>query len=186
MNEKVKDVDRLIDLYEKHIQLKSKLDSMRHERNKISEEINKLRKEGKDIKDVVNKAKELPGKIKKFEEKNISYTKEIRKILMSIPNVLHKTVPVGKDADDNKVVKTVGDKTKLSFEQKPHGEFLEANGLADFKRAAKISGAGFYFLKGDIAILDLALQRYAIDTLVKKGFTVPIPPFMMNGKAMRV
>ena len=181
--EKGKEIDRLLQLDSKNIVNKKKLDELRRQRNVISEEINKLRKDGGDAKEVISKAKKLPGRIKKLEDKDKEFTKERREILLRIPNVLHKSVPVGKDDTGNKTVRTWGKKPKFTFKQKPHGEFLEEQGLAEFDRATKVAGAGFYYLKGDLALLDLVLQRFAIDTLVKEGFTFILPPHMMNRKS---
>ena len=179
---RIGEVDRLLQLDSLNVKNKKKLDDLRHQRNIISEQINKLMKQGKDAKDLISKAKELPNNIKELEEKDKEYTTEMRGILLRVPNILHKSVPIGKDSTQNKTVRTWGKKPKITFKQKPHGEFLEEQGLADFERGTKVAGAGFYYLKGDLALLDLALQRFAIDTLIKEGFTLVLPPHMMNRK----
>ena len=102
---------------------------------------------------------------------------------MRIPNILHESVPYGKDDTENVIVKTVGTPKEFGFELKNHGELAAANGWADFERATKISGAGFYFLKGNLAMLDLALQRFALDTITAKGYIPVIPPYMINRKS---
>jgi len=99
---------------------------------------------------------------------------------MRLPNILHESVPVGKDDSENAEIKRVGTPRTFDFEVKNHGQLASEQGWADFERAAKTSGAGFYFLKGNLVLLDMALQRYAIDLLVRKGFTPVIPPYMIN------
>ena len=99
---------------------------------------------------------------------------------MRLPNMLHESVPVGKDDTENVEIRRNGTPGTFSFEIKNHGQLAAEQGWADFERAAKTSGAGFYFLKGSLVLLDMALQRYAIDLLVQKGFTPVIPPYMIN------
>jgi seryl-tRNA synthetase len=99
---------------------------------------------------------------------------------MRLPNILHDSVPVGKDDSENVEIKRLGIPRAVDFEIKNHGQLAAENNWADFERATKISGAGFYFLKGSLVLLDLALQRYALDLLEKKGFTPVIPPYMIN------
>jgi len=181
--EKIKWVDDLLKIDDKWRSLKKEVDDLRRKRNLMTEEIMKLRKEGKDASKEIKKAKSIPDKIKKsevelekLEEKRVYY-------LMRIPNILHESVPYGKDDTENVELKKEGKIKKQSFDLKPHGELVESLGVADFKRAAKIAGSGFNYLKGDLALLDLALQRFAIDFLVKKGYKLVYPPFMMNRKS---
>lgn len=182
-SEKVKWVDNLLNTDEKWRSLKQEVDELRHKRNVVTEEIMKLRKSGKDASHKIQEAKEIPEKIKKAEEELEGLRKKILFYLMRIPNVLHDSVPYGKDASENVEVKKVGKTPKFKFELKPHGELVENLGIADFKRAAKISGAGFNYLKNGLALLDLALQRFAIDFLIKKSYKLVYPPFMMNRKS---
>ncbi len=155
---------------------------LRQRRNEITDEINRLRKQGKDIKEKVQEAKELPEKIEKSDERIEELKNKIEYYLMRLPNILHESVPVGKDANNNVVVRTWGTKPKFNFELKPHGELLQELGLANFEKAAEVSGHGFYYLIGDIALLELALVNFAIDFLVKKGFTLVEPPLMLRRK----
>jgi seryl-tRNA synthetase len=99
---------------------------------------------------------------------------------MRLPNVLHESVPVGKDDTENQEVRKWGDIPKFDFELRPHGELIEERGLANFEDAAKVSGKGFYYLIGDLALLEQALQRFAIDSLTKKKFSLVEPPFMLR------
>ncbi|MEM2124118.1 MAG: serine--tRNA ligase, partial [Methanolinea sp.] len=120
------------------------------------------------------------GKIKELEGTMDELSGEIRRILMGLPNILHESVPVGKDDSENLEVRRVGTPRTFSFSLRNHGELAAESGWADFERAARVAGAGFYYLKGNLVLLDLALQRFAVDLLVGKGFVPVIPPYMMN------
>jgi len=171
------------DLLKKDVEYRKSLQEnqqMRQSRNTITEEINKLRKQGLDFKKKVQEAKELPEKIKQSDERALDLKNKIDYYLMRIPNILHESVPFGKDANDNIVVKEWGEKPKFDFELKPHGELLLDLGLANFEKAAEVSGHGFYYLMGDIARLELALVQFAVDLLAKKGFTLVEPPLMLR------
>jgi len=183
-NEKEK-LEWLEDLLKKDAEYRQLLQEnqrLRQRRNEITEEINKLKKQGEDIKDKIQEAKELPDKIKKSDEHLEELKNKIEYYLMRIPNILHGSVPVGKDANDNVAVKEWGEKPKFEFELKPHGELLQELGLADFEKAAEVSGHGFYYLMGDIARLELALVNFAVDSLAKKGYTLVEPPLMLRRK----
>lgn len=163
--------------------LKGEIDILRSKRNAITEEIKMAKGKGKDIKPLLLKAKSMPDVIKKNEGRLKELEEDNKKLIMSIPNTLHNSVPFGKDEKENVQLKTWGEANKPGFELKHHGELAKELGLAEFERAVKISGAGFFYLKGDLALLDLALQRLALDILIEKGFTPIQPPLMMNRRA---
>ena len=140
-------VDELITLDSEQKKLQKELDNLRHERNVLSEEINKGKKQGVDVSKLVDKAKELPSKIKELEKKFDENKNKIRYYLMRIPNILDDSVPIGKDDTENVEVKKWGVPREFDFELKPHGVLAEELGIADFKRAAKVVGAGFVYLK---------------------------------------
>ncbi|MBI5392161.1 serine--tRNA ligase [Candidatus Woesearchaeota archaeon] len=175
--------DQLLSFDSQWREVKGNLDSLRHERNKITLEITKLSKEKKDISVLVSKAKTLPQQIKTLEEQETHFQQQLRQLLLTLPNLLHERVPVGKDDSENKVVKLFGKKPKFSFALQSHVDLVEKNKWVDLERAAKISGARWYFLKGDLALLEQALVRYAFDFMSKKKYLFIIPPFMMNRKA---
>ena len=183
MLDKIGWVDELITLDSEQKKLQKELDNLRHERNVLSEEINKGKKQDVDVSKLIDKAKELPSKIKELEKKFDENKNKIRYYLMRIPNILDDSVPIGKDDTENVEVKKWGVPREFDFELKPHGVLAEELGIADFKRAAKVVGAGFVYLKRELALLDLALQRFAIDYLMKKGYVLVEPPFMLGRKA---
>src|SRR3989338_3486617 len=182
-NEKIQLVDDLLKYDKQWKELKGEVDEFRHQRNIISEKINEFAKAKKDVSLLLKEAKALPEAIKDAEERLNTMKTEIDFILMRLPNALHSSVSVGKDDTENKVERTWGKHRQFDFELKPHGELAqEILGIADFERAAKISGNGFYFLKGDLALLNQALIRFAIDNLAKKGYTFVEPPYLMHRK----
>lgn len=158
-------------------------DKLRQERNQISQKINQEKKAGKSAKDLLKKAKAIPGKIEKEEAKAAKLKKEIDDYLMKLPNILHKSVPKGKDDSENVEIRKQGKPTKFSFKPKNQVEILESLEQADFERSAKISGAGFYFLKGDVVLLEQALLRFAMEVIRSKGYTPVYPPLMMRRQA---
>jgi seryl-tRNA synthetase len=173
-------VDEIIKLDLKFRELKNKTDEIKHSRNLISKEISKAKKEGKNPKDLFVKAKEIPKLLEKNDEKVKELQIKIKKHLLKIPNILHDKVPIGDSDEDNKVIRKFGKPIVPKFELIPHGEFAEKLCGADFDNSRKIAGAGFYFLTGDLALLNQAIIRFAVDLLVKKGYTYVEPPLMMR------
>ncbi len=160
--------------------LKGEADSLRAERNKLSKEVADLKKAGKSADVVLKRAQEVPDQIAKKEEVMKKLEQDIDALLLTVPNMLHPSVPLGKDSDDNKELRKWGKVTKPAFELKNHAELIEKMGFADFEAGRNNAGEGFNYLLGDMALLDHALQRYGIDFILKKGFTLVVPPMMLN------
>ena len=177
--EKLPEVEELLSLDEEWRKDKKEADELRHERNQVSEAINKAKKEGKDIKDLIAKAKELPGKLKGVEERVSAAQERMRTLRAGIPNIIHKDVPKGKDDTENVEVKRWG-KTPEKPWVRNHVEIVEALDLADFDASGKVAGSGFYYLKDDLALLNQALIRFAIDHLRKKKYHYIEPPLMVR------
>ncbi len=174
------------DLLEKDIQsrdMQIDINTMRNRRNIISREIKEAKKAKQDISGFLEEAKSLPAKIRDAEAALEEINGKIKFYQMRIPNLLHESVPVGADDSENVEIKRWGEPVVPSFPLRNHGELAVEKGLAEFERAAKISGAGFYMLKGNLALMDLALQRMALDVLGERGYTPVIPPYMMNRAA---
>jgi len=181
--EKEKWVDEVIKKDEEYRKQLQEAQQLRKKRNEITVEIDKLRREKKDTNAKIKEAKKIPEQIKKIESENNKLKERINFLLMRLPNIMHESVPVGKDDSENVELKKWGKPEKPKFKMKPHGEFLQEKGLADFERAAKVSGAGFYFLLGDLALLEQAINQFAIKQLVKKGYTLVEPPLMIRREA---
>lgn len=183
--DKLKLLDKVIKTDGKWRELTGEVNELRSKRNAISMEIAALKKAGKE-KDADAKVKEaaaIPKRIKALEDKQLALSDELRLGLMSLPNMLHESVPFGKDDHDNVEVRRVGKPPEFGFEPKDHVQIMTALGLLDEERAAKVTGSGFVYLKGQLAMLDLAVQRFALEFLQKRGFTVVEPPFMLSRKA---
>lgn len=178
--EKIAWVDDLLAKDARSRELKVATDQLRQRRNTIARDINAARKAGQDAADLMAEAASLPQKIKDCDAEQEEIRNTTRSYLMRLPNILHESVPTGKDDTENVELKRVGTPRTFAYEIKNHGQLAAEQGWADFERATKTSGAGFYFLKGNLALLDMALQRYAIDLLVQKGYTPVIPPYMIN------
>ena len=159
-----------------------RMEELRHNRNKVSMEVAQLKKAGKNADKLIKEMREVGDELKSLEEKTKTFRTQEDDLLLKIPNTLHESVPVGKDDTENKVVKKWGEKPGFKFTPRDHAELLENLGLLETEKAAKVAGAGFYYLKGQLALLDNAIQRFAIDFLVKKGYTLILPPFMLNRK----
>jgi seryl-tRNA synthetase len=183
-DEKLSLVDEARTLDEEWRKLKTEADNLRAERNRISEQINQAKKQGKKVDDIIKKAKEIPGKIAELEMKEAELEEKIKEIMYKIPNIIHKSVPVGKDSSENVEIKKIGKPVVPKFEIKHHAELAEELGGVDFDSARDISGNGFYFLRGKIAILHSAMLAFARDYMVKQGFEYIIPPFMIRRKVV--
>ena len=181
--EKLRMLDELIEYDKKWRESLTKLNRLRHRKNVITAEIAQMKKERKDAKEKIQQVNEITQKIDKLEKEVDKSRENIDYILLRLPNVLHKSVPIGKDENDNVELRVWGKPPKFDFEPKSHLDIASNLGLIDAERAARAAGAGFYYLKDELALLDLAVQRFAIEHLMKKDFTLIEPPFMINKKA---
>lgn len=178
--EKLKWVDDLLKYDKEWRQLIQEINDFRYKRNVITREIAELKKQKKDASRKLKEAQEIPRKIEELEKKAEDYQEKIKYIQMRLPNILHESVPFGKDDKDNVVIRTWGKPLKFDFEPKNHLDILQGLGLIDVERAAKVSGHGFFYLKNDLARLDLAIAQYGIDIMMKRGYTFIIPPYMIH------
>ena len=177
------DVDKVFSLDKQWRELKDEVDKLRNKRNIISKEINEAKKEGKNAKELLEEARKIPSLLAK-KEKSMDELKEKRdSLLKEMPNLVDKSVPVG-DATNNKVMKKFGKIKKFSFQPKDHADILETLDLLDTKKASEIAGSRFYYLKGELVKLNLAIINFALDFLNKKGFTLIQPPFMLRKQAL--
>jgi len=117
-------------------------------------------------------------------EKEDKLSKEIHEIMVQIPNIIHKSVPIGKDETGNVEIKKIGKIPKFSFDVKNHVELMENLGIADFDSSARVSGTGFYYLKGELALLNQALIRFGIDFMKEKGYEYIETPLMLNEESI--
>lgn len=180
---RMKLLEELIQLDTDARQLQVQVEGLRHRRNVVSEEIATLARAGKKTEEKKSEAEALPIRIKELQTTLDERQARIHQILMRLPNTLHESVPVGKDDTENQEVRRWREPRQFDFPLRPHGELMESLGVGDFVRASKVSGTGFVYLMGKLAILDQALIRFAIDSLVAKGFTLVEPPLMLRREA---
>ncbi len=181
-DEKLELVDKVIDLDKKTRTLKAEGDNLRSERKKLSDEIGLLFKEKKVDEANANKekVKEINDKLSGMEQEEEELNKEIRKIMLTIPNIIDESVPIGKDDSENVEMERFGDPVVPDYEIPYHADILEKYSGIDKDASGRTSGNGFYFLMGDMARLHSAMLAYARDFMINKGFTYCIPPFMIR------
>ena len=167
------------------LSLQHQTNQLRQQKNTAARGISAAKKAGDESKaqEILAEVASLGKEISQLEEQTQTAIESRDKIRMSIPNILHQDVPKGADESGNTVHSVYGDKPIFEFEPRTHNELIEMNKWVDLKRAAKISGSRFFFLKGDLARLEMALQNYTVDFLQQRGFTFVQPPVMMNRKA---
>jgi seryl-tRNA synthetase len=161
----------------------TKLNELRHERKQVTIEIAKLKKAHLEADDEVRKAQDIDERVTIVERQVTAEEQKTHDYLMNLPNLLDETVPLGKDDKDNVQVKTWGTIPTFSFPVKNHIDLALELGQIDMERAGKISGARFFYLKNQVAQLDMALMSFAIETLTAKGYTPIIPPYLMTREA---
>jgi seryl-tRNA synthetase len=155
-------------------------DRLRRRRNELSHEISEAKKQGTSSPQLEAEARAIPTTMHVVESQEAELLRERDTLLRQLPNLLDDSVPYGNDDTENVTVATWGDAKPGAPDLKSHGELLEALGMAEFDRAHRVSGAGFYYLTGPIVLLDLALQRFVLDLLVGRGFTPVTPPYMLR------
>ena len=181
-DEKLELVDKVIELDKKSRELKVNGDNYRQERKKLSDEIGLLFKEKKVDEANKNKEKvtEINKKLEEMESEEDLLNKEIRKIMLTIPNIIDDSVPIGKDDSENVEMERFGEAVVPNYEIPYHADILERFSGIDKEASGRTSGNGFYFLMGDMARLHSAMLSYARDFMINKGFTYCIPPFMIR------
>jgi seryl-tRNA synthetase len=161
------------------------IEQLRHQRNVVSEKIAALKKEGQDASEMVGQMRSVGERIKALDKKLNEHVEQVRNILMGIPNIPNASVPVGRDEQDNTLVKTHGDPPEFTFEPKPHWDIGEDLGILDLGRAAQITGARFPLLLGQGALLERSLLNFMLHLhTTEHGYTEVLPPFIVNRQAM--
>lgn len=178
-------IDQVIHFDKLWLNLQHQTNQLRQQKNTAAKGISEAKKSGDEAKAqaILAQVASLGAEISQLEAKTQEALEQRDSIRMSIPNILHSEVPQGADESGNTVHSTYGEKPEFNFEPRTHNELIEMNKWVDLKRAAKIAGSRFFFLKGDLARLELALQTYAVDFIRKRGYTLVQPPVMMNRKA---
>ena len=178
----------LVNLDKRRRELIMQLQELKHEKNILANSIARKKKEADtttSANDEISKMKDISNRITELELEQDQVLKKYRYLMMSIPNLLHESVPVGSTEKENVVIKERGNKrAKLAIAPKDHIDIATSFDLIDLERAAKISGARFYFLKNDLVKMNLALIQFGLDYLSNSGYTLVQPPYMIRKDAM--
>lgn len=179
-DDKIPLVDEVKSLDEEWRNISKQVDDLRSSRNKLSQEVNKLKKAGEDASEVLAKVKNIPKEIAELEDKKSNLSKRIKEIMYVIPNIIHESVPLGKDDEENVELEKIGEPVVPEYEILHHAELAEKLDCVDFESARETSGHGFYYLEGELAMLHSAMLTFARDFMVRRGFKYVIPPFMIR------
>lgn len=179
-------VDEVIALDLELRDIKPQADDLRADRNRISKEIGGLMAQGKkdEAEEMKKKVTEASGKLADLEAKEGELQEKIKTIMMTIPNIIDDSVPIGKDDSENVEVERFGEPIVPEFEVPYHTDIMEMFNGIDLDSARKVAGSGFYYLMGDIARLHSAVTSYARDFMINRGFTYCIPPFMIRSEVV--
>lgn len=175
-------VDEVIVLDEEKRAVQKQADDLRANRNKLSKEIGALMAQGKKEEGMAlrEKVKAQADELEELSKRESELNERVTKIMMTIPNIIDPSVPVGKDDSENVEVKRYGEPVVPDFEVPYHTDIMESFGGIDLDAAGKVAGNGFYYLMGDIARLHSAVLAYARDFMIDRGFTYCIPPYMIR------
>ena len=178
-------IDQVISLDKEWKDLRYKVDQIRRQRNEAAREIAAAKKAGDslEVENILSQVANLGAQIEELGTTADETEKNRDRIRMKIPNILHESVPIGKDEEGNTSHSMHGKMPEFKFQPRVHNDLIEENKWVDLGRAAKIAGSRFYYLKGDLARLELALQQFSVEFLVNRGYTLVQPPVMMNRDA---
>ena len=182
--DKVPWVDQLINDDKNWRSVQSEANALRAKRNKLTEEIAQLRRKGQDTSSLVKQAEQIPQQIKNLEQQTVELANKVTGALMGLPNIMHESVPFGKDENDNLEERKWGKIPEFGFQPKDHIDLATGLGLIDMESAAKVAGARFYYLRGDLVKLNHALIIFALDFIEKKGYELTLPPYLLRREAV--
>lgn len=176
-------VQELLDLDRRRRELIVKTQELKHRKNRLSEAIAGRKKARQDASAELDEMKKVSAGLEKAEQERIAAEDRFRQLMMVLPNMLHESVPAGRDEKDNVIVRKAGSIRKID-NPKDHVNLACALDLVDIERAAKVSGARFYFLKNELVRMSAALVHFALDFLAGKGYTPVQPPYMIRREPM--
>ena len=191
-DEKLPLVDEVIDLYQKSLKAKQESEALRATRNKLSKQIGMLMGQAKKDPSKKEEAEAVKAQVsaqaeemKRLTAEAAELSEKVRAILLTIPNIIDPSVPIGPDDSHNVEVQRFGEPVVPDFEVPYHTDIIDKLNGADFEAAGRVSGSGFYYLLGDVARLHEAVLAYARDFMIDRGFTYVIPPFMIHGNVVQ-
>lgn len=185
-DEKLPLVDEVIALDQRNREIKQEVEALRAEKNKASKEIGAMmaQKKFEEAEALKKKVSESAGRIDELSLEEKEVEEKIKKIMMTIPNIIDPSVPIGKDDSENVELERFGEPVVPEFEIPYHTEIMESFNGIDLDSARKVAGNGFYYLMGDIARLHSAVIAYARDFMIGRGFTYCVPPFMIRSNVV--
>ena len=185
-DKKIPLVDEVIELDAKNRAAKKEADDLRANKNKIAKQIGALMGQGKkeEAEELKKQVAEQSARLSELEEQEKDLGERILKIMMTIPNIIDPSVPIGKDDSENVEIERFGEPVVPDFEIPYHTEIMEKFNGIDLDSARKVAGNGFYYLMGDIARLHSAVISYARDFMINRGFTYCVPPFMIRSNVV--
>ncbi len=185
-DEKLPLVDEVIELDKRNREIKQEVESLRAEKNKASKQIGAMMAQKKfdEAEALKKKVSESAGRIDALSEEEKEVEEKIRKIMMTIPNIIDPSVPIGKDDSENVELERFGEPVVPDFEIPYHTDIMESFNGIDLDSARRVAGNGFYYLMGDIARLHSAVIAYARDFMIGRGFTYCVPPFMIRSSVV--
>ena len=185
-DEKLPLVDEVLELDKRNRDIKQEVEALRADRNKISKEIGACMDQGKkdEAEELKKKVQENADRVESLSTEEKEVEAKIKKIMMTIPNIIDPSVPIGKDDSENVEIEKFGEPVVPDFEIPYHTEIMESFNGIDLESAGRVAGNGFYYLMGDIARLHSAVLSYARDFMIGRGFTYCIPPFMIRSNVV--
>ena len=177
-------IDELIMLHRLRGELITKTQMLRRQKNLLSETVASKKKSKQDVSFELDEMKQVSALLEQTESEAIQIEGKFDQLMMTLPNLLHETVPVGKDEQDNMIVSENGSIIRPNFSPKDHIDIATTLDLVDLNRAAKVSGARFYFLKNELVKLNQALVNFALDFLSEHNYTLIQPPYMIRKEPM--
>ena len=185
-DEKLPLVDEVIELDKRNRKIKQEVEVLRAEKNKISKQIGAMmaQKKIEEAEELKRKVAENAGRIDSLSEEEKEVEEKIKKIMMTIPNIIDPSVPIGKDDSENVELERFGEPVVPDFEIPYHTDIMESFNGIDLDSARRVAGNGFYYLMGDIARLHSAVLAYARDFMINRGFTYCVPPFMIRSNVV--
>lgn len=179
------DVNRFADLDIKRRELLTEVEQLKNRRNTVSQEVAQKKRAGEDAESLILEMREVGDRIKVLDEEVRVAESELEQVLLSIPNVPHASVPVGRSEEENVEVRTWGEPASFGFEAKAHWELAQNLDILDFERAGKVTGSRFVFYKGLGARLERALINFMMDLHAEEhGYEEMLPPYIVNRDSM--
>ena len=178
------DLEGLVEVEQKRREFIVKTDDLRKKKNELALLISHRKKKGEDIAPTLIEMKDISSKLTEFETEQTIIENKYSKLSLTVPNLIHDTVPIGSDEQDNKEIKKWGNVPGFDFKINDHIDISENLGLVDLERAAKVAGSRFYYMKNDLVRLNQSLIHYALDFLAEKEYSLVQPPYMINRESM--